>query len=113
MRHPAIRSTALALAVLSGMAAKVPPAVAADDIWDLMNPAWWFGLTDDDDDDWRYWAYGPGRYYGYGHGYPGWRWPHGWGSPWYGSGWSYPDWITGASAGQTAAAPAPAPKRPE
>lgn len=55
-------------------------AQADNDIWDMMNPAWWMGL-DDDDDDWRYWRYGPGRYAR--------GWPYGWGGP-YGYGWGGP-----------------------
>jgi hypothetical protein len=113
MRYPAIRQAAIAAAVLSGMAAKAPLAVAADDIWDLINPAWWFGLTDDDD-DWRYWAYGPGRYAGHGYPGPGWGWPHGWDYPGYGYGGWYTRHMAGFAGGQTAAAePAPEPKPPE
>jgi len=44
-------------------------AAQADNFWDMMDPEWCFG--DDDDDDWRYRAYGPGRYYS--------RAPYGWG----------------------------------
>ena len=60
-----------------GLAGSAAPNVAlADDIWDMMDPTWWLGL-DDDDDAWRYWRYGPGRY---GRGGPyGWGGPYAWG----------------------------------
>ena len=74
-----------------------------DDIWDMMNPAWWMGL-DDDDDDWKYWVYGPGRYYR--HGYGGGPWG-GYGYPGYG-GYGYRGY-PGAANTQKKAAPAPAP----
>ena len=65
------KKTVVALGVtsllLGAMQSRV--AIAGDDIWDLMNPAWWF---DDDDDDWRYGYYGPGPH-AYG--------PYGWGAP--------------------------------
>jgi hypothetical protein len=47
----------------------------ADDMWDMMNPAWWADQFDDDDDDWDYWPYGP-----YGP-YPYYGGPYGWGYP--------------------------------
>ena len=64
----------LAAAVIGAAGTMASSPTPADDVWDMMNPAWWMGF-DDDDDDWKYWAYGPGAYawggpYGWG-GYPG------------------------------------------
>lgn len=64
----------LAAAAFLGGVVQTQVAVAGDNVWDLMNPGWWFDQFDDDDDDWRYW-YGPGPYgyghpYGYGYPYP-------------------------------------------
>ncbi len=67
------------LALIMGLGVGVQGVHADNDIWDMMNPAWWMGL-DDDDDDWEYWYYGPGRY---ARGGPG---PYGWGGYPYGPG---------------------------
>ena len=69
-------SVAVAALLSAGLEAQV--AQADDDIWDLMNPAWWIDQMDDDDDDWRYRRHAPGPY-GYG--------PYGWGYP---PGFAYP-----------------------
>lgn len=69
----------MAVAAFLGGAVETQVAYADDDIWDLMNPAWWVDQMDDDDDDWRYWRHGPGPY-GYGS-------PYGWGYP---PGYAYP-----------------------
>ncbi len=65
------------LALVMGLGFGVQGVQADNDMWDMMNPAWWMGL-DDDDDDWEYWYYGPGRYAGGG--------PYGWGGGPYGPG---------------------------
>jgi len=68
----------LSAGIALGLGSATPSTVAwADDFWDMMNPAWWMGL-DDDDDDWHYRRHRYGRYgwdapwgpYGWG-GYPG------------------------------------------
>lgn len=75
-----LKKTVASLAVAAFFGGAVQTQVAQadnDDIWDLMNPAWWADRFDDDDDDWRYryYDYGPGRY-----AYAG---PYGWGYPGY------------------------------
>ena len=86
-----------------GLGSATPSTVAlADDIWDMMNPAWWMGL-DDDDDDWYYRRYRYGRY-----GWDGPRGPYGWGG--------YPGYFgrTLVIAQQAdTPQPPPEPKRPE
>jgi hypothetical protein len=61
----------LAYGLFCGGAVQIQIAQAGDDIWDLMNPAWWADRFDDDDDDWDYWRYGRPYHGGpYGWGYP-------------------------------------------
>ncbi len=74
MQNKTLAVGALALAMGFG----VQGVQADNDMWDMMNPAWWMGL--DDDDDWEYWYYGPGRYTWGGAG------PYGWGGGPYGPG---------------------------
>jgi hypothetical protein len=99
---------AASLAVLMGTGFGLG-AAQADDMWDMMNPAWWMGLDDDDDDDdWKYWYYGPGRYawggpYG-NRGYGGYAAPY----PGYGYGQGYP-----MKQQQSKKKAAPAPRIPE
>ena len=80
----------------------------AEDIWDLMNPAWWFGLDDDDryHSRHRYGRYGWGDPWG-GHGWGGGPWgPYGWGS--------YPGLIgPGLTVAQRAESTSPEPRLPE
>ena len=91
------------VALALGLGVGASSVQADDDFWDMMNPAWWMGL-DDDDDDWKYWVYGPGRYYRYGYGGGPWG---GYGYPGYG-GYGYRGY-PGAVNTQKKAAPAPAP----
>lgn len=61
----------IAVAVFLWAAIQTQTVQARDDIWDLMNPAWWVDQFDDDD-DWDAWHHGPDPYvYGgpYGWGY--------------------------------------------
>ena len=116
MRSTKMVSTALILAVMGLGSATFPQGAVADsdDFWDMMNPAYWMGL-DDDDDDWKYWAYGPGSYGGwggpYGWGRPyGWGGPYGWGAPY--GGWGAPGYqgyprVGASQVSATQAAPAP------
>lgn len=63
----------IAAAALSGGALPTQTSLAGDDIWDMMNPSWWYDeMFDDDDDKWwrryRYHPYNPywgGPYGGY------------------------------------------------
>jgi hypothetical protein len=71
----------MAVAVFFWGLLQAQTAQAGDDIWDMMNPAWWADKFDDDDDDWDYWRYGPDSYYHGG--------PYGWGYPPY-PGYPYP-----------------------
>lgn len=71
-----LKKTVLSMAVAAILGGVVETRIvqADDDMWDLMNPAWWIDkMDDDDDDDWRYWRHGYGPY-----GYGG---PYGWGYP--------------------------------
>ena len=58
MQKTLVVSVAAALAFGLG-SSTITNVAQADDFWDMMDPEWWFG---DDDDDWKYWYYGPGRY---------------------------------------------------
>ena len=51
----------IAAAALSGGALPTQTSLAGDDIWDMMNPSWWYDEMFDDDDDkwWRRYRYHP------------------------------------------------------
>ncbi len=68
LRKPVL---SIAVAIFFWGAVQTQAAQAGDDLWDLMNPAWWADRFDDDDDDWDAWRYGPDPYF-YGA-------PYGWG----------------------------------
>ena len=95
----------LAAALAFGLgSAALTNAAQADDFWDMMDPGWWFG---DDDDDWEYRAYGPGRYYAGG---PyAWGGPYGWGG--YPGHYGYPS--ATAPRARSAQQPVRPPKLPE
>ena len=69
-----IKKSVVIFAVAAFLGGAVPAQIAqaGDDIWDLMNPAWWADEMFDDDDDWRYYRrhhYAP--YWGGPYGRPG------------------------------------------
>jgi len=78
------RSLLFAAGLLWGVVGSTVENLAvADEIWDLMNPAWWMGL--DDDDGWHHRHHRWGRYAWDGPWGPNWG-----GGPWGVYGWGYP-----------------------
>ena len=63
-----------AAAAFFGGAVLTQTAQAGDDIWDLMDPSWWYDEIFDDDDD-KWWRYRHHRYNPY------WGSPYGWYPP--------------------------------